>query len=90
MPEKSIHHGASSEEATYLRIARCIYSGNEKMYDTASKYWNEDKQNNLNARFMKYDCQCKRCKERREDRQELIAALERDNDTDGLRALGVI
>jgi hypothetical protein len=90
MAEKFKHSGASSGSETYIRIARCLYSGQEGMYDTPSKYWNEDKQVNLNIKFMKNDCTCETCREKRKEREKLIAAMRRDNDTDGLRALGCV
>ncbi len=88
MAERFVHQGALSEEATFPRKAKCIYSGKERMYDTPSKYWNEDRQMALNERFMKYDCDCKECTRKRDDRKRLIEALKRDNDEAGLRALG--
>lgn len=75
-------------ERKRLRIARCIYSGNEYYYDIHAKFWNAERQEKLNLRFMQEKCKCKRCVADREERERLIAALKRDNDTRGLELLG--
>ena len=84
------HEGALSQDATFTRVARCIYSGNTKMYDLTSRYWNEDKQQALNFKFMREACNCKECEDYRSSRARLKAALERDQCSDGLAAMGWI
>lgn len=86
----SEHEGALSQDATYTRVARCIYSGNTRLYDTTSKYWNEEKQQSLNFKFMREECNCQECEEKRSSRARLKAALERDECSDGLAAMGWI
>lgn len=88
MAEIFVHQGAVSSEATYPRKAVCIYSGETRLYDTTSKYWNEEKQNSLNFAFMAKDCMCRECIRMRADKARLRAALERDQNDDGLRAMG--
>lgn len=73
---------------TSLRIARCIYSGNEGYYDIAGQHWSKDKQERLNLQYMQKECDCKRCKEDREERKKLIEALKRNNATRELELLG--
>ena len=87
MAEKFVHQGAVSSEATWPRAALCIYSGETRTYETTSKYWNEEKQKELNFRFMQKDCECKSCTSKRADRERLKMALQREQDDDGLRAL---
>lgn len=87
MAEKFVHQGAVSSEATWPRTAVCIYSGEKEIYETTSKYWNEDKQLELNFRFMQKDCKCKECMRKRADRVRLQEALRKEQDDDGLRAL---
>lgn len=90
MSEKFKHQGAASADITYFRVAHCIYSGNEKLYDLEGKYWNERRQQTLNLRFMRDECACRSCTEEREHRKRVKAALEHEHDSDGLRAMGWI
>lgn len=90
MAEKFVHQGAVSSEATYPRTAVCIYSGETNTYETTSKYWNEEKQRNLNFKFMQKDCKCGKCIRMRFDRERLKEALRREQDDDGLAAMGCI
>lgn len=82
------HQGAASDNITYTRVAKCYYSSETKLYETNSKYWSEEKQENLNMKFMRNDCQCQRCKTMRTDRMKTIRALQRDQDDAGLQAMG--
>lgn len=75
-------------EKSYLRIARCIYSGSEGYYDLKGKHWTYEKQQNLNLKFMKEECNCKRCTSDRADRKALVEALRRDRNYDALKMLG--
>lgn len=91
MGERFVHQGArSSGNTTYARTARCIYSGNTKIYSIEDKEWNANKQWSLDSRFMKNECQCNSCLIRREDDLKTIKALQRDNDINTLAKLGVV
>ena len=91
MKEKFKHQGArSSENNSYLRTARCIYSGNTRTYEVNNKEWDWKKQQSINDRFMRDGCTCTRCVEHRQHLEKLRIALERENDMDGLRAMGFI
>ena len=46
----------SQQEKTYPYFARCIYSGNEKIYDVHKKNLSDEERNQLNFRFMKESC----------------------------------
>lgn len=84
------HMGASSGEIeTRPRMARCIYSGKERMYEVLGTRWTADRQAELNQKFMNKDCDCAFCAQKRKDRLKLAEALRRDHDTAGLRLLGL-
>ena len=82
------HLGASSSNKYYNTIeVRCIYSGNSRKYTITSPVSNRIKEIYAN-KFMKEECQCKSCIERREHRAKVIDALRRNNATRELRLLG--
>jgi hypothetical protein len=78
----------SQQEKTWPYFARCIYSGNEKIYDVHKKNLSDEERNQLNFRFMKESCQCDHCKEWRQDRAKLIKKLREMKDTAALKKLG--
>ncbi|MCR5703733.1 MAG: hypothetical protein K6G85_03845 [Eubacterium sp.] len=84
------HMGASSgEQESRMRTALCIYSGKTRVYDVVGKTWSEEKQADLNQKFMNRDCECQYCTRNRKDRQRLVEALQRDHDSAGLKAIGL-
>lgn len=88
MAQKFRHQGASSGNTTYFRTAKCIYSGEKKLYDLSGKEWTRKDQDNLDMRFMQRDCQCKNCVYERKRRAKLVRALMESDSTESLRALG--
>lgn len=82
------HEGAVSSQATFPRTAVCIYSGNRQLYELTTRYWNEDKQLALDFKYMRESCDCNSCRGKREDRRKIRAALEREADSRGMKALG--
>lgn len=73
---------------TYPCFVRCIYSGNEGVYDVSKKHLSEKEKEKMDFKFMKEKCQCKRCIEKREARKKLVDCLKEQGATELLKKLG--
>lgn len=74
---------------TYPYFAKCIYSGNEGIYDVAKKNLSTIEKEKLNFKFMNERCTCENCVVKRQERQKLIKQLKESGATKELRAMGV-
>lgn len=72
-------------------FAKCIYSGNKRSipYDIQARSITPEMQERYNFKFMKEECECKSCTEKRKETEKLIQRLWEDKAYDSLRALGV-
>lgn len=85
----SIYGRKTSDTLPYF--AKCIYSGNVRKipYDIKAKRITPEMQERYNFRYMKEECQCNICIEKREHSKKLKNRLYEERAYDSLRALGV-
>ncbi|MBS5620915.1 MULTISPECIES: hypothetical protein [Eubacterium] len=82
------HQGASST-GTYYRTfeVSCIYSGNTRKYSVTFEP-NGKTIEQYRSKFMREECDCLNCSQKRKDREKIIKALKRDRAYKELSLLG--
>lgn len=82
------HLGATTSNKFYRTIeVRCIYSGNVRKYTITTKPTEKILEAYQN-KFMKEECQCESCTEKRKSREKLKRKLRESRATKELHALG--
>lgn len=72
------HQGASTTGAYYRTFeVGCIYSGNSRKY-TVPFEPNEKTIEQYRSKYMREECECPSCTQKRQDREKMIRALKRD------------
>ena len=86
----SNRYGRKTSE-TLPYFPRCIYSGNERTvpYEIFTNRITPEMQERYNSKYMKEECECDSCTQKRQERQRLINRLYEDRAYDSLRTLGV-
>lgn len=70
---------------------KCIYSGNKRStpYEIQARRISLELQDKYNGKYMREECRCVSCTEKRKETEKLIQRLWEDKEYDSLRALGV-